>query len=76
MAVIVVGHTDNQGAFDYNIDLSSRRAQSVKAARVSKYGIDGGRLTAAGAGMMAPVASNDDETGRAKNRRVVLVKAN
>ncbi|MER9522843.1 OmpA family protein [Mesorhizobium sp. M0292] len=76
MAVIVVGHTDNQGAFDYNIDLSSRRAQSVKAALVSKYGIDGGRLTAAGAGMMAPVASNDDETGRAKNRRVVLVKAN
>ncbi|MGX5839967.1 OmpA family protein [Mesorhizobium sp. ArgA1] len=76
MAVIVVGHTDNQGAFDYNIDLSSRRAQAVRAALVSKYGIDGGRMTAAGAGMMAPVASNDDETGRAKNRRVVLVKAN
>ncbi|UVK40520.1 OmpA family protein [Mesorhizobium sp. AR10] len=76
MAVIVVGHTDNQGAFDYNLDLSSRRAQSVKAALVSKYGIDDARLTAAGAGMMAPVASNDDETGRAKNRRVVLVKLN
>lgn len=76
MAVIVVGHTDNQGAFDYNIDLSSRRAQAVKAALASKYGIDGGRLTAAGAGMMAPVASNDGEDGRAKNRRVVLVKAN
>lgn len=76
MAVIVVGHTDNQGAFDYNIDLSSRRAQAVKAALSSSYGIDGGRLTAAGAGMMAPVASNDSEDGRAKNRRVVLVKAN
>ena len=48
----------------------------MKDALVSKYGIDGGRLTAAGAGMMAPVASNDDEAGRAKNRRVVLVKAN
>ncbi|QPC90897.1 OmpA family protein [Mesorhizobium sp. INR15] len=76
MAVIVVGHTDNQGAFDYNRDLSSRRAQAVKAALVSKYGIDAARLTSAGAGMMAPVASNDDETGRAKNRRVVLVKLN
>lgn len=76
MAVVVVGHTDNQGAFDYNIDLSSRRAQAVKAALASKYGIDGGRLTAAGAGMMAPVASNDNDEGRAKNRRVVLVKAN
>ncbi|HEY4200575.1 MAG TPA: DUF4892 domain-containing protein [Devosiaceae bacterium] len=76
MAVIVVGHTDSQGAFDYNLDLSSRRAQAVKTALVSQYGIDGGRLTAAGAGMMAPVASNDNDEGRAKNRRVVLVKTN
>ena len=76
MAVIVVGHTDNQGAFDYNLDLSSRRAKAVIAALVSNYGIDGARLTAAGAGMMAPVASNDEEAGRAKNRRVVLVKLN
>lgn len=76
MSVIVVGHTDNQGAFDYNIDLSSRRANAVKAELVAKYGIAGDRLVAAGAGMMAPVASNDDEAGRAKNRRVVLVKAN
>lgn len=76
MTVIVVGHTDNQGAFDYNIDLSSRRASAVKTELTSKYGIAANRLVAAGAGMMAPVASNDDETGRAKNRRVVLVKAN
>lgn len=76
MAVIVVGHTDNQGVFDYNIDLSSRRAKAVKAALASKYGVDGGRLTAAGAGMMAPIASNESDEGRAKNRRVVLVKAN
>lgn len=76
MSVIVVGHTDNQGTFDYNLDLSSRRANAVKAELASKYGIAADRLTAAGAGMMAPVASNDDEAGRAKNRRVVLVKAN
>ena len=76
MSVIVVGHTDNQGSFDYNLDLSSRRAQSVKQELTSKYGIAGERLIAAGAGMMAPVASNDNDAGRAKNRRVVLVKAN
>lgn len=76
MSVIVVGHTDNQGAFDYNLDLSQRRAQAVKAELVARHGIEGNRLIAAGAGMMAPVASNDDEKGRAKNRRVVLVKAN
>lgn len=76
MSVIVVGHTDNQGAFDYNVDLSTRRANAVKAELSAKYGVAGDRLVAAGAGMMAPVASNDDEKGRAKNRRVVLVKAN
>ena len=76
LAVIVVGHTDNTGSFDYNLDLSSRRANAVRDALVSVYGIDGARLTAAGAGMMAPVASNDSEEGRAKNRRVVLVKLN
>ena len=76
MAVLVVGHTDSQGSFDHNLDLSSRRAIAVKAALASKYGIDSRRLTAAGAGMMAPVASNDSDDGRSKNRRVVLVKAN
>ncbi|MBE1206868.1 OmpA family protein [Aminobacter carboxidus] len=76
LAVAVVGHTDNQGKFDYNIDLSNRRAAAVKAALVSQFGVDGGRLTAAGAGMMAPVASNDNDEGRAKNRRVALVKLN
>ncbi|MGB3025790.1 DUF4892 domain-containing protein [Paradevosia shaoguanensis] len=76
MAVLVVGHTDNQGSFDYNLDLSSRRAQAVKATLASEYGIDPKRLTAAGAGMMAPIATNDTDDGRAKNRRVVLVKAN
>ena len=76
MAVLVVGHTDNQGSFEHNIDLSLRRAQAVKAALSSRFQIGGERMTAAGAGMMAPVASNDNEDGRAQNRRVVLVKAN
>lgn len=76
LAVAVVGHTDNKGAFDYNVELSSKRAAAVKKALVSQYGIDAKRLTAAGAGMMAPVATNDTEDGRAKNRRVGLVKLN
>jgi OmpA-OmpF porin, OOP family len=76
LAVAVVGHTDNKGAFGYNIELSAKRAEAVKQALVSQYGIEGGRLTAAGAGMMAPVTSNDSEEGRAKNRRVGLVKLN
>lgn len=73
MAVVIVGHTDNQGAMDYNLDLSHRRAQAVADALASGYGIAGERLTAAGAGFLAPVAPNDSETGRAKNRRVEMI---
>ena len=76
LGIIVVGHTDNKGSFDYNIDLSSRRATSVKNELMSAYGIAADRLTSAGAGMMAPVASNDTDEGRARNRRVELVKRN
>jgi OOP family OmpA-OmpF porin len=73
LAVVIVGHTDNQGAMDYNLDLSHRRAQAVATALASGYGIAGERLTAAGAGFLAPVAPNNDESGRAKNRRVELI---
>lgn len=72
--LIVAGHTDNQGGFDYNIDLSRRRAAAVVQALAGQRGIAAGRLAPFGAGMAAPVASNDDEAGRAKNRRVELVK--
>ena len=76
LAVIVVGHTDNQGGYDYNIDLSRRRAVAVIAALAATHKVDPKRLKAAGVGMVAPTASNDDEAGRAKNRRVELVKLN
>ena len=74
ISIIVAGHTDNQGAFDYNIDLSRRRAAAVVTALVRQGGISPDRLTPFGAGMAAPVAINDDEAGRTKNRRVELVK--
>ena len=70
----IVGHTDNKGAPQYNLDLSERRAANVVIALVSNYGIDVERLSAEGAGMTQPVDTNDTDEGRAKNRRVELVK--
>ena len=74
LKLVVVGHTDNQGRLDYNMDLSKRRAEAVKQALVADYGIAAGRLAAWGVGYLAPVASNRGEDGRAKNRRVELVE--
>lgn len=76
LAVLIVGHTDNQGAFDYNVDLSKRRADAVVKALVATYKIEAKRMRAAGAGMIAPAAPNDAEEGRSKNRRVEVVKLN
>jgi OmpA-OmpF porin, OOP family len=73
LKLIVAGHTDGQGAFDYNVDLSRRRAAAVVAALVGEYGIAKDRLTPFGAGMAAPAASNATEEGKSKNRRVELV---
>jgi outer membrane protein OmpA-like peptidoglycan-associated protein len=74
LSLLVVGHTDNQGKYDYNMALSERRAQAVATSLIEQYGIEPGRLLAAGVGFLSPVASNDNEAGRAKNRRVELVK--
>lgn len=73
LKVFVVGHTDNKGATEGNMTLSQSRAQAVVAA-LTDAGIAAARLSAFGAGPYAPVASNDNEEGRAKNRRVELVK--
>jgi len=74
LKLLVVGHTDNQGGYEFNMDLSRRRADAVVKALVSNHGIAANRLRAAGVGYLSPVASNDTEDGRAKNRRVELVK--
>lgn len=72
--VYVVGHTDNAGSFDFNMKLSKDRADAVAGALSAKHGIAAARLKAYGVSSLAPVASNDTEEGKAKNRRVELVK--
>ncbi len=74
LKIYVVGHTDNVGALDYNMKLSQQRADAVVRELVSKYKIAADRLKSGGVGPLAPVASNDTEEGKAKNRRVELVK--
>jgi len=69
----VEGHTDNQGAAAANQTLSEKRAQAVVAWLTSNF-VPASRLTAKGFGATKPVAANTSEDGRAKNRRVELVK--
>ncbi|HEX5628073.1 MAG TPA: OmpA family protein, partial [Usitatibacteraceae bacterium] len=71
----VVGHTDWVGQVGDNMRLAQARAEAVAGELVSAYGIAAARLKGYGVGPLAPVAGNDDEAGRAKNRRVDLVKA-
>lgn len=74
LKLYVVGHTDNVGGIDYNMKLSKARADAVVKELTTKYKISQDRLKAFGFASLAPVASNDTEEGRAKNRRVELVK--
>lgn len=73
LKVVLVGHTDNQGALDANLALSQQRAQAVAEALAKGHQIDAKRRAARGVASLAPVASNAAEEGRAKNRRVELV---
>ena len=74
LKLYVVGHTDDTGSLQHNLELSQRRAKAVVTELVSKYGIAEDRVSSFGAGPYAPVATNGNETGKAKNRRVELVK--
>ena len=74
LKVYVVGHTDNQGGLAHNVELSQKRAESVVKALATDYKIDVKRLSAKGVASYSPVASNDADAGREKNRRVELVK--
>ncbi len=70
----VEGNTDNIGNDAYNLDLSQRRAAAVKAALVKSFGIRPDRLVTSGYGATNPIDSNDTIEGRARNRRVELVR--
>jgi outer membrane protein OmpA-like peptidoglycan-associated protein len=72
--VVVTGHTDSQGGFDHNVDLSRRRAAAIVAILTRDFGIAPARLTPFGAGMAAPVSTNENDAGRAQNRRVEIVR--
>ena len=67
--ISISGHTDSRGKPDHNLDLSRRRAESVKRWLV-EHGIDGSRLETEGFGPDAPIDTNDTKAGRAKNRRI------
>jgi len=74
LKVYIVGHTDNQGQFAHNADLSQKRAEAVAQALATTYRIAPARLAAKGVASLSPVASNGDDAGRAQNRRVELVQ--
>jgi outer membrane protein OmpA-like peptidoglycan-associated protein len=74
LKIFVVGHTDNQGGVESNIKLSQDRGEAVLQVLVRDHGIAAVRLKSYGCGLFSPIASNDNEEGRYKNRRVELVK--
>jgi OmpA-OmpF porin, OOP family len=73
LKVYVVGHTDGAGTLESNLKLSSDRAASVVKELIAR-GIAAARLKSSGVGPYCPVASNDTDAGKAKNRRVEFVK--
>ncbi len=76
LKLLVVGHTDNVGDFEFNRVLSNKRATAVVEALGSRFGISAQRLFPFGSSFASPAAPNTSEDGRAKNRRVELVRWN
>ncbi|MDR4505006.1 MAG: OmpA family protein [Candidatus Scalindua sp.] len=72
LKIKIVGHTDNVGSMEYNIDLSEKRANAIKEYFVEN-GIDRSRITTTGVGFSQPIATNDTPEGRALNRRAELI---
>ena len=70
---VIEGHTDNVFTAEYNQKLSQDRADSVRQYLISNFGIKASRLTSVGYGLTRPIASNNTEEGRQKNRRVQAV---
>lgn len=74
LKLLLVGHTDSQGDFGFNRQLSENRAKAIVDQLITKHGIDRARLAFAGVADLAPIASNDTDAGRQRNRRVELVR--
>jgi outer membrane protein OmpA-like peptidoglycan-associated protein len=72
--ITIEGHTDSVGGARYNLDLSSRRAAALARSLTSQHGIVTARLTTRGFGPDRPLESNATPEGRARNRRVELVR--
>ena len=72
--VKIVGHTDSDGGDAANLDLSKRRAASVKAELAKSFGVNADRLSTDGMGESKPVAPNDTPVNKALNRRVEFIK--
>jgi OmpA-OmpF porin, OOP family len=70
----IVGHTDSDGDDKSNLDLSKRRASSVKNALVNNYSIDAARIETDGKGELEPIAPNNSGVNKALNRRVEFIK--
>jgi OmpA-OmpF porin, OOP family len=72
--VKIIGHTDSDGDDNSNLELSKKRAASVKNALVAEFGIDESRLETDGKGESEPVSDNNSPEGKANNRRVEFIK--
>lgn len=69
--ILIVGHTDDTGSDEHNMDLSIRRAEAVKS-YIASAGVSGTRLTTQGKGESEPIADNTTADGRSQNRRVEI----
>ena len=70
----IIGHTDSDGDNDFNLDLSKRRAMSVKNSLTADFGIDDNQLSFEGKGETEPAEDNSTPKGKANNRRVEFIK--
>lgn len=69
----IVGHSDSSGKYEFNLELSRQRANVVRSVLINNYQIDDKKIIASGVGPLTPLTSNNDDNGRALNRRVELV---